>query len=147
MEKIGWLDEGTHLCFDLDFWARSLVAGFTLLPLEKPIACFRKHTASKTSSQLEETITETLAIFRRHSANLSPPERRQSAAWLREYAAEVLLHIVYGHLSEGRKAQAWDILRRQWRSALALRPRRLICGLLYRVLISGHPPSWFLADR
>ncbi|MEZ0259207.1 MAG: hypothetical protein ACAI37_28245, partial [Chthoniobacter sp.] len=143
VEKIGPLDEKSHLCFDLDFWARSLVAGFAMAPVDVPIACFRQHSASKSSSQFEAVIAESRAVFERYAAALSPAEHSQSAAWLREYAAELLLHILYGHLQESRKDQARAILLREWRTVLALRPWKLALGVLYRVLISGRSPNWF----
>jgi len=143
VEKIGRLDEDSHLCFDLDFWARSLVMGFGLVPLEVPIACFRQHFASKTSSRLNSIIEESRAVFHRYAPALPPAARNQSIAWLREYTSDILMHMVYGCLHEGNRAAALDFLFREWRTALGLRPRKLLFGLLYRSLISGSPPGWF----
>jgi glycosyltransferase involved in cell wall biosynthesis len=143
VEKIGPLEKDMHLCFDLDFWARSLVAGFVLTPVDTPVACFRQHSGSKTSSQLEVIIEESREIFRRHSPPLSSPERRQAARWLREYSSDLVLQIVYRRLRQGRRAAALVYLLREFRTGLELRPRRLLLGALARILTKGRPPEWF----
>lgn len=145
IEKVGLLDETAHLCFDLDFWARSLVAGYTLAPVDQPVACFRQHAASKSSSQLTKIMSESRMVFQRYEGHLSPSERIQSAAWLREYLSDLVLHVVYGHLREGRRGEALKTLLEEFRVVLALRPWKLVASLIYHVLFRGRPPSWYSA--
>jgi len=142
VEKVGPLDIDMHLCFDLEFWTRSLAAGFALQSVTEPIACFRQHPAAKTSSQLEDIIQESGEIFRRHSGALSAAERSQAAIWLREYSADIILQIVYRHLRKARRGAAVSWLLREWPSLVTLRPRRLLYGALWRVLVTGRPPDW-----
>jgi hypothetical protein len=146
IEKVGPLDGSSHLCFDLEFWARSLVAGFTFVAVDAPIACFRQHPASKTSSQLEAIVAESRAVFDRYAPHLAPPERRQSAAWLQTYAADLMLHTIYRCLREGQRVQARGILFRELGTVLALRPLKLALGVIFHVLISGRPPAWFTEE-
>ncbi|MDR3406683.1 MAG: glycosyltransferase family 2 protein [Chthoniobacter sp.] len=143
VEKVGLLDVNMHLCFDLEFWARSLAAGFSLTAVDAPIACFRQHGASKSFTQLETIIDESREVFRRCSDALSAEDRRQSAQWWREYAADLVLDIVYRRLQQGRRRAALSYLLREWRTAMALRPRSLLIGALVRVLTTGRPPAWF----
>jgi glycosyltransferase involved in cell wall biosynthesis len=143
VDKVGPLDASQHLCFDLDFWARSLAAGFVLTPMEQPVACFRQHGASKSSSRLEAIVAESRDVFARYAGTLPSEERRQSGEWLRAYLSDMVLHIVYGHLQAGRKAQASEVLLREWRTAMALRPHKLALGLFYHVFVRGCPPAWF----
>jgi len=142
VEKVGPLDVNLHLCFDLEFWVRSLKAGFELRPVDTPIACFRQHPRSKTSSQLEEVILESREIFRRHSGRLSDADRRKSAKWLREYSADLVMQIVYRHLLHARRRAAVSWLLRELPTMIQLQPRRLLLGALWRVLVTGRPPAW-----
>jgi glycosyltransferase involved in cell wall biosynthesis len=146
LEKVGPLDGDMHLCFDLDFWARSLVAGFTLTPVDASVACFLQHSASKTSSQFEAIVAESRAIFQRYAAHLSPAEQRESAAWLRASLADYVLHMAYRALRRGFRGQALKLLLREMRTLFALRPPKLAFGALYRALITGRPPDWFLDE-
>jgi glycosyltransferase involved in cell wall biosynthesis len=145
IEQIGPLDGDMHLCFDLDFWARSLAAGFSLTPVAAPVACFRHHGASKSTTQSETMMRESNEVFRRYSPSLPAREREQAATWLHEYHAEALLQVIYRMLHEGRRAEARAFLLGHLRTAWHLRPRRLMLGALHRVLISGRPPAWFSA--
>ncbi len=147
VEQVGALETAMHLCFDLDFWARSLVAGFTLTAVEVPVACFRQHPTSKSATQLTTMMAESAEVFRRHSPALSATARRQSSAWLREYHAEAMLSILYRLLQQGRRRAALAFLAPRLRIAWSLRPRRLALGLFFRVLVSGRPPAWFSAGR
>lgn len=142
IDKVGRLDESMHLCFDLEFWARSLAAGFTLRSVETPVACFRQHPTAKTSSRYEELVRESRENFQRHSGSLSAVDRKQSAEWLREFTADFVLHIVYRHVREARRTTAASWLLRELRTLMKLRPRRLLCGAMWRVLVTGRPPAW-----
>lgn len=48
-EKIGYLDESLHYVMDYDYWTR-IFFSFNTLKINKPLAKFRVHAASKTSS-------------------------------------------------------------------------------------------------
>lgn len=48
-EKIGFLDETLHYVMDYDYWMR-IFFRFNTLKIDKPLAKFRVHSASKTSS-------------------------------------------------------------------------------------------------
>ena len=131
LDNVGQLDESTHLCFDLDFWARCLIAGFALTPVDAPIACFRKHTESKTSSRLEEIVAESREIFRRYAPHLNSSERCRAATWLREYIADLEMHIIFRCLREGLRGKALGILVRELRTVLALQPRKVALSVVY----------------
>ena len=143
VQRVGPLDASMNCCFDLDFWARSLVAGFALLPVETPVACFRQHPASKSSTRYEIILRESWEVFRRYRTALTAGERRQATAWLREYEADFLLHIIYRRLRDVGRGSALGWYVRNLRSLLTLRPRRLAVACLVRILGSGRPPAWF----
>lgn len=143
VEQVGNLDEAMHCCFDLDFWARSLVAGYTLSPLDTPVACFRQHGTSKSTRRTETTMRESWEIFRRYSKQLSPQRRKKAAHWLRDYEADSLLRIVYRRLEEKRRLAALGYILARPRMATHLHPRRLLWGALFRILVTGRPPDWF----
>jgi glycosyltransferase involved in cell wall biosynthesis len=147
LEKVGPLDVRMHLCFDLEFWVRSLVAGFVLTPVEAPVACFRQHAGSKTARLYEEIVAESRLVFRKYSPHLAPAERSESAKWLREYLADYHLHLIYRCLRDGARGRALKLLLREIHFITDLRPRKLALGILYRVFISGQPPDWFSGNH
>jgi GT2 family glycosyltransferase len=63
-EKIGWLDEDLHYCFDYDYWLRAAVsASFARVPAIT--AAIRIHAASKTGSQQSCFARERMAVLDR----------------------------------------------------------------------------------
>ncbi|MDX1993559.1 MAG: glycosyltransferase family 2 protein [bacterium] len=51
MERIGLFDERLHYTMDYDYWLRMLIAGFQPRYVDRDLAAFRFHQASKTVSQ------------------------------------------------------------------------------------------------
>ncbi|RYD73184.1 MAG: glycosyltransferase [Verrucomicrobiaceae bacterium] len=142
--KVGSLDTTFDCSFDLEFWARSLAHGFELKPLEQAVACFRQHADAKTCRRTELIMRENWAVFRRYASDLSPAERRQAACWLRDYEADTLPRVLYRRLQQGERGVAFSYLLRKWRVALHLQPPRLALGALWRILVTGRAPSWFV---
>lgn len=144
IQKVGSLDTSFDCSFDLEFWARSLARGFVLEPLEETVACFRQHGEAKTCRRTELIMRENWEVFRRYSSELSPEEQRQSASWLREYEADSLPRVLYRRLQQGERGFALRYLLRRWRVALHLQPPRLALGALWRILVTGRAPAWFV---
>ena len=141
VEKVGPLDTGIFSSFDHDFWARTLAAGFALMAVAEPLACFRQHAGSKTGGQFQRGMREDWMIFERYRGQLSPAEQRQAAEWLREYEADNLLLTIYRLLDGGRRWAALRYLLEKIALAPRVRPPRAWFGAVARVL-ANRPPAW-----
>lgn len=145
IEKIGPLDATLHYSFDHDFWARSLAEGFPMTPLETPIACFRRHPASKTGGNPARTLLEDELIFRRHAGKLSAEARRQAEQWRQEFEADLLIPAVYRLLMAKRRGAAFNLLVRYAHLIPRLDPPRAWFGAALRVILGRPAPAWMYA--
>jgi glycosyltransferase involved in cell wall biosynthesis len=141
VEKVGPLDGKLNYAFDSDFWVRSLLAGFEMVAIPEPVACFREHGGSKTCGFSPRVMEEDWKLFARYSAQLPPEERRQAAAWLRAYEADYLVAVAYTLLRAGGRGQALAYLLRKVSLAPLVRPRRAWLGAFLRILVTGSPPA------
>jgi hypothetical protein len=145
LETVGRLDKDLNYVFVHDFWVRSLLKGVRMTPIAAPVANFRLHPASKTVSRHELFLKEDWKVLRRHEGKLPPAERKQAEHWLRTYEADGLLDTLYRMLAHGQRIQALRHLIARIRLLPLIHPRRLLAGLLWRILITGRPAPWFTA--
>lgn len=143
LERIGYLDDRLHYGFDHEFWVRTLLCGASLVPLDFPVACFRRHSASKSMSQHERFLEEDWQVFRRHAPSLPPAERTRAGRWLREYEADLLLDNVYRSLAMGRRWEAARQLLSRPAILPLLKPGSLALGAFWRVFVTGRSAEWF----
>lgn len=147
LDRAGPLDPSMHFAFDNDLWARCLLAGATLVPVPRPVACFRRHGASKTLSRHELFLREDWEVFRRYAGHLPPGERRLAARWLRDYEADSFPGAIFRMLSRGERLAALRHLFARARILGHVRPRKFAAGILFRALVTGRPPAWFARAR
>ena len=143
IEKVGPLDVELNCAFDQDFWVRSLLAGFSMVELAEPVACFRVHGGSKTGGLSPRALEEDWKLFARYGAHLAPDERRQAVAWLRAYEADYLVSCTYKLLQAGRRGEALRYLLRKISLAPLVHPRRAWLGAVLRTVMTGRAPEWF----
>lgn len=143
IEKVGLLDVKLNCAFDQDFWVRSLLAGFPMVAIPEPVACFRVHGGSKTGGLSPRALEEDWSLFTRYGTHLAPDARRQAAAWLRAYEADYLVSTTYKLLQAGRRGEALSYLLRKLSLAPLVRPRRAWLGAFLRSVTTGKPPAWF----
>lgn len=146
-EKIGVFDDSLHYCFDHEYWVRALAAGYRPVCTDLPIACFRLHAASKTTSQHHRFIVEDRQIAQRYRSLLSAAEYRQVKQWLRAYEADYFIDDVYLLLEGSGRLPAAAYLLRGLALLPFLTPKRLYVGAWVRTLFSGRPPAWFFQGK
>jgi glycosyltransferase involved in cell wall biosynthesis len=140
----GPLDEKLHHGFCPEFWARLLIAGNTMAALEIPVACFRRHTLSKTGGNYTRVMADDRTVWGRFSSHLRPEEKAQANDWLSAYEADRWLVAVYQKLAAGKRGEAASLLLKYLRLIPKIKPPSLFVGALIRVLITGKPAAWFL---
>ena len=145
VEKVGHFDLEMQYSFCPDFWARSLIAGFTPVNIQKPFAGFRLHESSKTVGSLHRFLAQDWIVFDRYADKLSAAERKLARRWLREFEASSLHDSVYAMLANNRAAQARKFVLERLSLLTKVKPKKILPGLLFRTFITGTPPKWFRA--
>ena len=143
LEHVGPLDTSLQYGFDNDFWIRSVLAGYELVPLPEPLAWFRLHLGSKSSVLFHRQLRDDWSVFRRYGQHLPQEERRRAASTLRDYEAEYFISAIYRMLLAGMRGQALGCMLRSFRLIPHLRPPQLWFGALLRTVFTGRPPAWF----
>ncbi|MGI6375277.1 MAG: glycosyltransferase family 2 protein [Anaerolineae bacterium] len=89
IDKIGYLDTSFDHALDWEYWNRMLAHGCRFAVIPRFIGCFRRHEASKTTTQRDIRDAETKRIHRRYLGRaLTPREVRRalgSRYWLSYY--------------------------------------------------------------
>lgn len=139
----GPLDPDLSYCFTHDFWLRMLILGEHPLLLDRVIAYFQWHAQSKSCGSRLPWIQNDRTIFARHVGALPRGERSLARRWLMEAEADVFSDILYGQLAAGERLLALSTLVSNLPLLPLIRPRKGVRGLLWRVLVTGRPPTWF----
>lgn len=142
-DEVGVMDETMHFGFDHDFFARSLLKKFEPVCVPTPLAGFRVHRGSKTTSHKHMFAKEYWQVFERYKDKLSRDEQTKVRNWLAEYEADLLLTSTYAFLARGERWQALRYLISRSHLFSRLKPRKAGLGALYRTVVTGHPPEWF----
>ena len=143
LDKIGMLNEARGYSFCHDFWIRSMLAGYEMYCLRKPITFFRLHEASQTITTKHIILKGDWVVYEKFEDKLTPQEARQARRWLREYEADQLLDIIYSFLARGKRSEAMKYLLTRLRLVPMMPDRKAFPGMLFRTLITGQPPTWF----
>jgi hypothetical protein len=132
------LDEELHFCMDLDQWIKAALMcpmGY----LHRPLACFRFHENSKTSSQSYKAGQDILTIYKKLYERTDLPEglvRARKQAW----ASAHLYSAVAWYISRNQ-SQAWDQLRQAVAADRQVRRRLKFYRILFK-LIKGEIRQW-----
>jgi hypothetical protein len=143
IKSVGGLDATLQYSFSHDFWVRCLLSGYQPFLFPQPVACFRLHPHSKTCSAQDSFMKQDWLVFNRYQHLLEPAEARKARKWLREYEVGILASSVYGLLAAGKRSEAAKLLLGRMNLYPAVRPKKLLAGLLFRTLVTGSPPGWF----
>lgn len=143
IERVGYLDTTLQYSFCHDFWARMLLQKHEMVLLQKPIAYFRLHDKSKTCSARHKFAEQDWQILERYADKLSPKEHEQAKKWLQETDADILHDTIYGFLARGKKQEAKKFLLKHLYLLPKVTPKKILPGLFFRTLVTGHAPAWF----
>ena len=137
-EKIGFLDESYHFCMDLDQWIKAALER-PLGYVRSPLACFRYHENSKTSSQAYRAGQDILKIYENLFERPDLPDaimQVRKPAW-----ASAHLYSATAWYISCNQPRAWD----QLKQAILADPAILGKIKFYRVLfklLKGQVRKW-----
>jgi glycosyltransferase involved in cell wall biosynthesis len=137
-EKVGPLDESLEFMMDYDLVCRLLrVAPVTYVAL--PLARFRMHDASKTSTMIEQCWIEAACVSRRYWNLLGVMNERK----MKRSLAFTLVQIAESSLYQGDIERCVRCLRQTWRLSGSQMIYSLAIGSWRRVarLLTGYPPK------
>lgn len=146
LKDVPRFDPSLHYAFDHEYWVRALDLGYRPVNLESPLAYFRIHGESKTSTKQRWFMRELWQIARAHREGLTAAEWSELATHLRTYEADYLLTSVYSLLASGRRLSAIGYLIGSVGLYRHISPKKPIAGAILRTLITGTPPAWHGGD-
>ncbi|MEB3280986.1 MAG: glycosyltransferase family 2 protein [Lyngbya sp.] len=75
MDEVGLLDESLNYCFDQEYWARLVCAGYQPVILNQPLGTHRDHPVSKTGGNNNfKIVLEHLQVAHRYMTSLTQKE-------------------------------------------------------------------------
>jgi glycosyltransferase involved in cell wall biosynthesis len=107
MDEVGLFDETLHYCMDFEMWCRFLAAGRRPTLVERELATYRLHDASKTCSQQAGFHRALIEIERRYLPRLPRDAQRRLRRKIGYQTRMIVAH--------GEAGPVWPhVLRRPW---------------------------------
>ncbi len=103
MDRVGLLDETLYYCFDQEYWARMICAGYQPLIWETSLSVEREHSSRKTFNFDEKWLLERLYIAQKYISKLSPKDCNQLRKSIRYFERRLIRTPIYNQALSGKR--------------------------------------------
>jgi hypothetical protein len=132
-DRFGYLNDGMQYAFDWEFWCRLSANGISPGTIERPVALFRMHESSKTSSSWDRFCAEDQRIVEMYIDQFKGADRRALEERLTSLVCTRIRHESRRLLPDGQHKE----LFRRVCSAACARPAILAKKTPYELLLSS----------
>jgi glycosyltransferase involved in cell wall biosynthesis len=137
----GLFDESYHYCMDYEYWVRLRLGGVKCVALSQPLAAFRMHSNSKTTTHQPSFLNEERRMRSVHEAKLTRCERALLRRRIARLSTGQALTRAGEVASKGRKARAFMMAA----AAIRANPVGIVSRSGFRCLMRLAMPSSHIA--
>jgi len=132
--RVGEFDETLHYAFDHEFFVRCALAAVPSAATPAIVAGFRFHGASKSVTQRERQMRETLEVEWRHWPEVLGREGRHARAVRADRKGHLALEASRDALMAGHRGRGWRLLARAVREYPSMFRTRAFLGTVQRLM-------------